>query len=319
MMRVAVIEVGSRSIRLLVADRAGDTLVPVGGHAVDLDLMRLVRSNAAALGVERLIEIVQTLRQTAVRLSAERIAVFGTEAARQLARQLGADALAGITLMEAEDEAQCSLTAAALHLEGLQAGAGLCAIDHGNGSLELAYGRATSPVCMEAGHSAPLGSDRLLTQLRGLHVDVAAYRTWAYAQIDALHLPSPKRGVVVVQGSVATKCAWLTVRRGLDDRYEPQRVHGHRMGVEGLRRLAEVVAAKPVAEWPALSRFVNPRDPPTDQIERLLTGCILLERLLHRLECEEFLVGAFGARYGMAWNLATGVGSGLTVQPAPVA
>ena len=317
-MRVAVIEIGSRSVRLLVADVEGRRVNSVLGRTEDLDLMQWAAGGRVTHAMGALTDILQAFRSRASTTGAMRVFVYGTEAVRRITADFGRGGLERVHILDPAEEARSSLTAAALQLSGASPMADLCAIDHGNGSLEVAFGDATSQVTMSAYASVPLGSEPLLARLAQLDSNLGAFRSWAHAVVDGIELPASRPQRVVIQGSVATKCAWLTVRRNHDERYEPRRVDGRVMERHGLAKLWTLVASKPPTEWAALSRIVNPRDPPTDQIQRLATGCIVLERLLQRLDADAFTVGAYGARYGMAWRVAHGDIEDNAFEPASV-
>lgn len=301
-MRVAVIEVGSRSTRLLIAELANGTLATMASGVIDLDLMRAVNSGDHSI-VARLREGIDQFERKARAAGAVRTAVFGTEAARKLRDAVGAAGFEGIEVIGQKEEAHCSLIAAARSMAQVGAGTSICVIDHGNGSLELASGLAGVSIDMRDFLSVTLGSERLLRELAISRSNLDEFTAWAHGQVDGLDLPKSHSDILVIQGSVPTKCAWIAARNDLNESYDAKRVHGRSMQAHNLRQFIATVRSKPQSEWAALSRFVNPKDKPTDQIQRLVTGCIVLERLLKRMNHTEFLVGAYGTRFGFAWKL----------------
>lgn len=303
-MNVAVIEVGSRSVRLLVAKIGADQLVPIATDVDDLDLMRMIGQGNDLAAVDALQRILLKFEAKALASGATKLTIFGTEAARQIRQRFGSSVLPKVIVLSPEEEAQCSLASATLHMNKIPVGAPVCTIDHGNGSLEIAYGFAHRPTEMSSFLSLPLGSERLLTELLKCGSEVAKFRNWVNEEVDAAGLLKTPVNSVIIQGSVATKCAWLTLRRDKSDRYSAKRVHGETMNVTGLGNLTSWVEKRPPSSWSSISKVINPHEKPGDQIERLLTGCILLERLMSRIGQDRFVVGAYGTRYGLAWRLA---------------
>lgn len=304
-MRVAVIEVGSRSTRLLVAEAVAGKLVTIAAGVVNLDLMRALKTGDLTV-IAELEDVLSQFRRKALASDAQKMAVIGTEAVRRLTELIGPGVLQGIEVLDPRDEAYCSLVAAIRGIPTIRPDSTVCVIDHGNGSLELAVGKAGAPVEMSEFVSLPLGSDRLLSVLANCKSNVSEFSAWAFSELDVVPLPKMSLDAIVIQGSVSTKCAWLRVRQDLSEAYDPKKVHGHTMYAQNLRNLISTVENRPPSAWSALSQVVNPKDKPSDQIQRLVTGCVVLERLLSRLNQTDFLVGAYGTRFGMAWRLADG-------------
>lgn len=297
-MRLAVIEVGSRSVRLLVADVERGLLTPVARGVENLDLMRAKAADSAAIRTLR--RCIDGFIRRAEAAGAEQTVVYGTEAIRRLASVVDPEALAGIIVLDPSEEALCAFTAALGETSGLNPESNVCVIDHGNGSLELALGKGREGAALSSYISKPLGADILLKELEVRNSDLKAFRTWAHDQVDAIDLSEISTDTVVIQGSVATKCAWMAIRPQITARYDAELVSGHRMTADALRRLIGLVERDPPSAWPSISRLINPHEPPADQTERLVTGCIVLEHLLARLGRDEFVVSAFGARFGVA-------------------
>ncbi len=303
-MRVAAIEVGSRAVRLLVAEIADGTLTQVVRDVEDVDLMRALVQGTELAAVDETRQVIDRFRRRAGTAGAERVRVFGTEAVRQIVARGHGEGLGEMDVLSKEDEAFCSLVASARDLPAAASGKRLAAIDHGNGSLELAVGWNGPTLEMLGFLSLPLGSETLLSLLADSGFAVEGFEEAIRARLVVGMLPDVSVEEVVIQGSVATKCAWLAVRRDLEDRYDARRVHGCRMNLDSLRQVIALAKKTPRSGWRMLSKAVNPRDVPSDQFERLFTGCILLERLMVRLGREQFVVSAHGTRHGFIWKLA---------------
>lgn len=159
--RVAVLDVGSNSVRLLVAERSNDAFVPIHQARITSRLLQgLQDGQLHPDSIQRTFEAIQTLSEEARTLGASEICAFGTSAMRdgqnrdQLIRAV---APLGIELavLSGEQEAELSYRGAAP--EG-QVGV----IDIGGGSTELLAG-ADGRVL--ASHSAQIGAVRLIEML----------------------------------------------------------------------------------------------------------------------------------------------------------
>jgi exopolyphosphatase/pppGpp-phosphohydrolase len=303
-MRLAVIEVGSRGVRLLVAEAEGDRLGHVASAVENLDLMRLLKGEGAKTALSRLRPIVDRFRNRANSLQADRTMVFGTEAMRRVSLALGGGTVPGIRILTPADEALCALAAGCGG--GLPHGSELCVLDLGNGSVEAVRGRAAHSLEMDSFRSLPLGGDQLVDRLRSLELKAPLFRDWANAEIDRVELSGLKAGNTVVLGTVATKCAWLAVR-GRSTNYDPARVDGYVMNTGSLAALIKYISDRPSSRWREVSEFINPGDRAPDVVERMLSGCIVLEILLSRLGQSRFRVGAYGTRFGFARLVAGGL------------
>ncbi len=164
-MRLAVLDVGSNTVHLVVVDSRPDgTFAPV---ARERDTLRL--ADAAFPGrflpeeaVERLIASVMGKRQTADRVHAEALVGFATSAIRE-ARN-GADALGrvreatGVSISVLSGDEEARLTYFATRRWTAFSAKRLLVVDIGGGSLEVAGGEGDRPDLVE---SLPLGVARL--------------------------------------------------------------------------------------------------------------------------------------------------------------
>lgn len=148
--RVAVLDVGSNSVRLMVADTDDGQVQVVLRRTVTTRLMAaVVNGEFTTEGVERTAQALRVLRQEAVLMGAEDISAFGTSAMRD-ARNSHAICQAAnmdIAVMAGDMEARLAYMGAAPR--------GRCGIlDIGGGSTEMIVGRngeAERFVSMNAG------------------------------------------------------------------------------------------------------------------------------------------------------------------------
>jgi exopolyphosphatase/guanosine-5'-triphosphate,3'-diphosphate pyrophosphatase len=247
-MKVAIVDVGTNSTRLLVAEVAGGevheltrrTTVTRLGEGVDAmgrlndDAMGRVLATCAEYRAE--VDGAGVERAVAVMTSAVRDARNGADFQRRLEQQLGFEA----RTISGEQEAQLTFAGATA---GRRDGVPTMVLDIGGGSTEVVVGHEGR---MDFFVSTQLGSVRHTE--RHLHDDppttdqVAACREAARMELERAVPPDvrePVRQGIAVAGT-PTSFAAIDLRL---DPYDPERVEGHRLTVAaGERILAELAA-----------------------------------------------------------------------------
>ncbi|NNF63087.1 MAG: Ppx/GppA family phosphatase [Acidimicrobiia bacterium] len=164
-MRVSVLDLGSNSFRLLVADAGlGRTITPVARDREMLHLGAVVARNGTIPpeDLDRAVAAVKRLADMAVRAGAEQGHVVGTSALRSAAngdevlRSLSRAAGSEIVLLDGAEEAYLSFLGvrAAVALRGKR----LSVLDLGGGAMEIVVG---GPDGVEWSESADVGVSRL--------------------------------------------------------------------------------------------------------------------------------------------------------------
>lgn len=170
-MRLAVLDIGSNSIHLLVVDaRVGAPPLPATSHKEVLRLAEHLKEDGSitTYAKERLLQFCKEAIEIADDQGAEQILAFATSAIRDAPN--GEEAIeaiykeTGVTLnvMSGEDEARVTFLAARRWF-GWSAG-NLLLIDIGGGSLEIAAGRDEYP---DAAVSVQLGAGRMYSKFMG--------------------------------------------------------------------------------------------------------------------------------------------------------
>ncbi len=251
MTRVAAVDCGTNSLRLLIVD-----LDPVAGRAVE---------------VER--------RTTIVRLGQD-VDRTGSFAPSERAR-IGAEP----EVISGSEEARLSFDGATRDLVGDPAFPGpIAVLDIGGGSTELVTRTEAGSV---VGESMDVGSVRLTE--RYLHDDPPTARQAAQAEQDVeaalgrLSLPLDDVGTLVgVAGTVTTLAAMVL---GLD-RYDRELVHRARIGTPELMSCVDRVIAMSVAQRRELP-FMHPRRADVIGGGALLLGCVIRRLGLPELVASE--------------------------------
>jgi exopolyphosphatase / guanosine-5'-triphosphate,3'-diphosphate pyrophosphatase len=318
--RLAAVDVGTNSTRLLVADVAGGALVAT--HARELVITRLGkgvdrtgRFDPDALA--RTLEVLAGYAETCRRLGVTRRRVVATSATRDAAdRRAFLDGVRDLLGVDAEvltGEAEAALTyrgATAGGVRGGRAGppdaSGLAAeeptlvVDIGGGSTELILGDGASARAMV---SLDIGCVRLFERhLRGdppaaaevaaLRADVAAHLDGVAAVVD----PAAADRVVGVAGTVTTVAA---IALGLDA-YDPRRIHRSTLAAADVAATAGKLAAMTVAERAALPVMVTGRE------DVIAAGALLLDELVQRFQIREVIASEADILDGALLGLAEG-------------
>ncbi|RSZ65604.1 Ppx/GppA family phosphatase [Corynebacterium hylobatis] len=292
MTRVAAVDCGTNSIRLLICDIVGGSTREVTrtmeivrlGQGVDatgeLDPAALARTRAA---LERFVGIMEFEQVTAVRMVA-------TSATRDASNRdeffsMTAELLGRITpgaraeVISGEEEAALSFRGA---ITDLDASAGpFCVIDLGGGSTEFIVGTAEGEVL--GAHSTQMGCVRITERIMRsdppteTETEIAAEYI-AERLADAVKIvPIAKaRTIVGVAGTFTTLSA---LAQGLET-YDPQEIHGSVLRFSALRLLTREIRHQ-TSETRALNPVVHP-----GRADVLGGGSMVVEGIMDMLEKE---------------------------------
>jgi exopolyphosphatase / guanosine-5'-triphosphate,3'-diphosphate pyrophosphatase len=309
-MRLAAVDVGTNSVRLLVADvadgvvvaeRAREMVITRLGKGVD----RTGRFDQGALA--RTLEVLADYADTCRRLGVSRRRVVATSATRDAAdRRSFLDGVRDLLGVEAEvltgeAEAAAAYRGATADLPGDQP---TLVVDIGGGSTELIGGDGATARAMV---SLDIGCVRLFERhLRGdppTAGEVAALRADVAARLDAVATvldPAAADRVVGVAGTVTTVAA---IALGLD-RYDPRRIHRATLAAPDIAVIAAKLAAMTVAERAALPVMAKGRE------DVIAAGALLLDELVQRFQIREVLASETDILDGVLLGLAEGAHGG---------
>ena len=304
MARLAALDVGTNSTRLLVADVEGGAVV--AEHAREMVITRLGkgvdrsgRFDPAALA--RTLEVLAGYAETCRRLGVERRRLVATSATRDAAdRQVFLDGVRDLLGVEAEVLTGQAEAAAAYRgaTTGLQDGRPTLVVDIGGGSTELILGDGAAAKAMV---SLDIGCVRLFE--RHLHHDPPAPDEVAALRADvAGHLPrvaevldpAAAERVVGVAGTVTTVTA---IALGLDA-YDPRRIHHQALDPAEIGAVAGKLAAMTVAERAAMPVMAKGRE------DVIVAGALLLDELVRRLQLRRVIASETDILDGVLLGLA---------------
>ncbi|HET8734635.1 MAG TPA: Ppx/GppA family phosphatase [Anaeromyxobacteraceae bacterium] len=299
--RVAVVDVGTNTVLLTVAERRGGSFVPVVERA---EITRLGRGvdRTGVLDAETLaatVEVVARYAAEARALGASRIAAVATSAARD-ARNGAAffeacRARAGVApeIIPGGEEARL------VHLSAWgdfgAEGARLAVLDVGGGSSEVTWGAGPVP---EGRRSFQMGAVRLTERVAPADPPSPADRArleegarGALAELADIRASGAFAGarLVAVAGTVTTLAA---VEQALPA-YDALRVHGAALGRRALGALVERLAALPTAGRAALPGMEPKR------ADVILAGAVLVAAAMDLCGFDTLTVSDRGVRWGL--------------------
>ncbi|MFF8958964.1 exopolyphosphatase [Streptomyces sp. NPDC014894] len=304
MTRVAAVDCGTNSIRLLVADAD-----PATGGLVELDRrMTIVRLGQ---GVDRTGRLApEALERTfaACREYAAVIKEHGADAVRFVATSASRDAenraefvdgvldILGVEpeVITGDQEAEFSFTGATKELPGHEE---RLVVDIGGGSTEFVLGRAH----VEAARSVDIGCVRLTERhIRGdppAPAELAAVRADADAALDLAAESVPLDGARTLVGLAGTVTTVAGIALGLDA-YDSAAIHHARIPYERVAEIARSLAAATHAERAAIP-VMHP-----GRVDVIVAGALVLLAVMERTGAAEVVVSEHDILDGIAWSIA---------------
>jgi exopolyphosphatase/guanosine-5'-triphosphate,3'-diphosphate pyrophosphatase len=303
--RVAAVDCGTNSIRLLVAD-----LDPDSGTLSEVDRrMEIVRlgegvdrtGRLAPAALVRTFAACDHYAEVVRRTGAERVRFVATSASRDVENRdefvAGVLARLGVEpeVVTGDEEAALSFTGATRELLGSGLVQPYLVVDIGGGSTELVLGGRT----VEAARSVDVGCVRMTE--RHLHDDpptreqVAAARAdvEAAVRLAAESVPLQKAATLVgLAGSVTTVAAMA-----LDlPAYDRDRIHHARISAADVHRVADTLLAMSHAERAALP-FMHP-----GRVDVIGAGALVLAVVMEHAPVDSVVVSEHDILDGIAWS-----------------
>lgn len=309
MTRVAAVDCGTNTTRLLVLDPPGvlarETRVTRLGAGVD------ATGSLAEPALRRTFAVLDEYAALARAAGVERVRCCATSAVRDAAN--GAELAAGVRarlgvrpeVLTGEEEAALAFAGAVGHRSWSLPGPVLV-VDIGGGSTELALGDHAPVRVASVDVGAVRMHERHLRTDPPTTAEVAACAREVDAALDAALRgwgtgPAEARSVVGVAGTVLTVAAAVL---GLGS-FDPGRVDAAELPVTSVHDQVRRLLAMPVAVRAALP-FMEP-----GREDVIGAGALILDRVLRRTRVTSVLVSETDILDGIAWSLLPG--------PAPTA
>jgi exopolyphosphatase/guanosine-5'-triphosphate,3'-diphosphate pyrophosphatase len=302
--RVAVIDVGTNSARLLVADVAGGKVSPVERRSTvtrlgrGVDLSGRLSTEAVEDACEAIGEYVVTYRELGVEIvemiatSAVRDAENGGAFVAELRERFALSA----RVLDGEEEARLTYLGATSEQAPSEP---TLIVDIGGGSTELIVGTGSEisfHASLQAGvvrHSERhVSSDPpTAVELESLAADVRGLIEAAIG--DGIEATA---GIAVA----GTPTSLAAVEMGLEP-YDPARVHGHTLALPSIQRMLSQLASTPLAERVEIAGL-HPDRAPT-----IVSGVVILVEAMRAFGLDQIEVSEHDILYGTAISaVATG-------------
>lgn len=294
--RVAAVDMGTNSTRLLIADRTASGLADVERVETVTGLGRGVDGSGRLSpgGVERTTRVLRSYGRHIRQAGAEAARAVATSAVRDAANQEefveAARQALGFRpdIISGEEEAELVFAGATA---GTPDAGATVVIDIGGGSTEI--------VTDEGGVSTDIGSIRLTERCLPNHPatrrDIAAARREAARVIGAADLPRRSRGMGTA--GTWTSLAAMHQRLGI---YDSQEVEGTTLGLEDMERMVAWLGSLSLEEKEAIPSL-NPKRAPI-----ILGGALVAETSLRLLGLERITVTGHDILDGVCLSVDSG-------------
>ncbi|MBU3645258.1 MAG: Ppx/GppA family phosphatase [Candidatus Nanopelagicaceae bacterium] len=303
MSRVAAIDCGTNSIRLLIADIADGKFREVYRNMQIVRLGQGVDQNKAFHpdAIDRTLKAVADFSTEIARRGVSKIRFCATSATRDAAnRDLfidGVNSLLGIKpeVISGEEEAALSFFGATKELH--QSGAPYLVIDIGGGSTEFVFGTEKVDFARSQNIGCVRMSERHFSSLPPSANEIAnAQRDIDEAISEAAKLvPITEAQTVIAVAGTATTVAAAALGLNEYDRYS---IHLSRVTAEKTHEVAERFLHMNRQEIAALPYMHEGR------VDVIAAGSLVLSRIMELSGAKEFVASESDILDGMAWSLA---------------
>jgi exopolyphosphatase/guanosine-5'-triphosphate,3'-diphosphate pyrophosphatase len=303
MTRVAAIDCGTNSIRLLIADITGGNFREIYRTMEIVRLGQGVDKNKAFHpdALDRTLKATALFAEEIARRGVERMRFCATSATRDASnRELfidGVKALLGVApeVISGEEEAALSFKGATRELRGV--GAPYLVIDIGGGSTEFVFGSERVEFAKSQNIGCVRMSERHFSSIPPQAEEIAG----AKADIDeaikgaAEVVPITEAKTLIAVAGTATTVAAAALGLSTYDRHS---IHLSRISAEKTHQVSEMFLSLNRDEIAALG-YMHP-----GRVDVIGAGSLVLSRIMTLTGAEEFVASESDILDGMAWSLA---------------
>lgn len=293
----AIIDIGSNSILLLIAERDADgrlTIVRDEATVARLSQGAAERGSLAPEAIERALAVLERYRETARAhgIAPEQIVAVATEGLRMVGNPeaflVPAAALLGheVRLISGDEEARLSYLSVAV--ETPEPGE-LRVIDIGGASTEIAVGQGTSLLHSQ---SHRVGSVRLSERFLATHPPTRAMIDAMEASVREAFASQPLAPLPALHGLAGTVTTCAAILLGLRE-YSRERVDGSRFAATQIRALRDELAT-----W-SLERLQAEPMLGKGRADLVVSGATILWVALQHCGASELVVRDRGLRYAL--------------------
>ncbi len=304
--RIGLIEVGSSTIRYLVADFADDMSFVT--NKVETAYHNLDPTKPSERAIELLNQNVEVLVKDAATRGCDAFLAYGTAVCRAANETYPGKLTQLLKVLRPAEEAMAAWVAGFLcSPAGLGPKTTCTVIDEGNGSTEIVRatwsGKSISGVAF---HSASIGrahlAERYQSNPAGQIELSLKLTTDIKRELIRAGVFSDEPGAIYLVGGVATRIGWRLSGRSADEEYRPDEVNGVRITKDALMKFY-LKLSQLYAKDPEKARlFVDTRRGREKQALEVLGSIPFLMLLANQLDTRgPYFVSGYGVRHGMAF------------------
>lgn len=296
--RVAVIDIGTNSTRLLVADVAGGSVSQVERRSTVTRLGRGVDLSGHLSGeaIEDVCSAIGDYVEITEELSAETVDAIATSAVRDadngsaFVAELRERFALSARVLDGEEEARSTYLGATSEAPPAEP---TLVVDIGGGSTELVVGHGSEVTFHDSLQAGVVRhSERCISSDPPTAIELEALATDVRGLIEA----SISGGVEEVTRGIAvagTPTSLAAIELELEP-YDPARVHGHVLALPSIQRMLSRLASVPLAKRVEIAGL-HPDRAPT-----IVAGVVILVEVMRAFEVEEISVSEHDILYGTA-------------------
>lgn len=298
-MRVSVIDLGTFSAILLIAEEQQGRLVPVHEERVTVDLDYDRGRAISAKGIERAVKAIRKFDRLTAKLDVEKGLIVATAALRhatnryRVSRELREVTALTIRVLTEKQEAQFAAHGALIGLKSIPANP--LVVDIGGGSSEFLqpHANAFRGLPIGAAWATKRWSENCPRDRKTRELYYLACAEQAVLDLDTRSFTAV--GDVIGIGGTITTLAAIQAKMKV---FDVAAVHGSSLTSDWISTTAAQLAGLPEAGI----RKLVPFDPSRARV--LLAGTYLWSSVLNRLNIDRVTVSARGLRWGVAAHLA---------------
>jgi exopolyphosphatase / guanosine-5'-triphosphate,3'-diphosphate pyrophosphatase len=302
--RVAVIDIGSNSTRLLVADVSDGRVTPIERRSTVTRLGRGVdlSGRLAAEAIEAACAAVDPYVATLQELGAEAVDAVATSAVRDAENgsafiaELRERFALSARVLDGDEEARLTyLGATSEHSPAVPT----LVLDIGGGSTEMVVGKGRDAAwhsSLQAGVVRHTERHLVADPPRAVELEALAADLRGLIETATADAPRAEAGIAVA----GTPTSLAAIELELDP-YGPKLVHGHVLELRSIQRMLSRLAAVPLAERQEI------RGLHADRAPTILAGVVILVEAMRAFELDQITVSEHDILYGAAIALADSI------------
>jgi exopolyphosphatase/guanosine-5'-triphosphate,3'-diphosphate pyrophosphatase len=302
--RVAVIDIGSNSTRLLVADVLDGRVTPIERRSTVTRLGRGVdlSGRLAAEAIEAACAAVDPYVATLQELGAEAVDAVATSAVRDAENgsafiaELRERFALSARVLDGDEEARLTyLGATSEHSPAVPT----LVLDIGGGSTEMVVGKGREAAwhsSLQAGVVRHTERHLVADPPRAVELEALAADLRGLIETATADAPRAEAGIAVA----GTPTSLAAIELELDP-YDPKLVHGHVLELRSIQRMLSRLAAVPLAERRQI------RGLHADRAPTILAGVVILVEAMRAFDLDQITVSEHDILYGAAIALADSI------------